>query len=155
MEDSVKINGYCKLVVKDADGKVLHDTGFNKNVITNVALAVFSGLVGATGAQIAATFLGLGSSATAPAKTDTTLTAEIVTNGLARKAATITRSTTTATNDTLQLDATWSVSGTSTINEAGVFNAVSSGVLISHLLTGAIGVVNGNQISVTYKIIFS
>ena len=155
MKDSIKIEGSCRVLVTDKEGKTIHDTGFKKNQITNAALAVFAGLVGNTGAQTAFTYLAVGTDNTAPAASQTALVAEIIDSGLARKAATVTRSTTTQTNDTLQLDATWTVSGTKTINEVGPFNASSVGVMAGRLLTGAVGVVSGNNFSITYKIKFS
>jgi hypothetical protein len=154
-KESTKISGYVRLVVKNKEGNILQDTGFQKNTITNGALAVFSGLVGATGAQTAFTYLAVGTDATAALASQTTLIAEISDSGLARHAATITRSTTTQTNDTLQLDYTWTVTGSKTVNEIGVFNASSSGVMAARKVTGAISVANGNSLLATYKIIFS
>lgn len=155
MKDDVTIKGYVRLQVRDREGKLLQDTGFEKNLITNVALAVFSGLVGATGAQTAFSYLAVGTDATAAAASQTTLVAEIVDSGLARAAATVTRSTTTQTNDTLQFDKTFTVTGTKTVAEVGVFNAASVGVMAARKVPTAVSVVNGNTLAVTYKLIFS
>jgi len=154
-KEDVKIQGFVRLVVKDKDGNVIQDTGFKKNVITNGALAVFSGLVGNTGAQTAFTYLALGTDSTVAAASQTALGAEIVDTGLARHAATVTRSTTTQTNDTLQLDWTWTATGSKTVVEIGMFNASSSGVMAARKLTGALSVVNTNTLAATYKIVFS
>lgn len=154
-KESIQVNGYVRLQVKDKDGNLLTDTGFQRNTIVNAALAVFSGLVGATGSQTAFTFLAVGTDSTAASASQTALIAEIVDTGLARHAATVTRSTTTQTNDTLQLDYTWTATGSKTINEIGVFNAASSGVMAARKLTGALSVANTNTVIATYKIIFS
>lgn len=144
-----------RVVTKDRNGNVLIDTGFQKNQITNASLAVFAGLSGNTGAQTAFTYLAVGTSNTATAASQTTLQAEIVDSGLARAAATVTRSTTTQTNDTLQLDYTWTASGTKTVEEVGVFNAASSGVMAGRKLTGSLPLINTSTLAITYKIIFA
>jgi len=153
-EGQIKVEGQVRLqVIKD--GVVLQDTGFQKNTITNVAFAVFSGLVGATGAQTAFTYLAVGTDNTAASASQTALIAEIVDTGLARAAATVSRVTTTQTNDTLQLTYTWTASGSKTVNEIGVFNAASSGTMAARKLTGALPLVNGAQLVATYQIKFS
>jgi len=152
----VKVTGMVRLQVLDSNGNVLQDTGFQKNTITNVAFAVFSGLVGATGSQTAFSYIAVGTDTTAPAASQTTLGAEIVDSGLARAAATVSRSTTTQTNDTLQFDKTFSVTGSKTVGEVGIFNASSSGVMAGRkLVSPTIAVVNTNQLVCTYKITFS
>lgn len=153
--NKLKIKGMVRIVVKDKDGKILKDTGFKKNQITNGFFAVVSGLVGNVGSQVAMTYLALGTSSTATSAAHTTLQAEITDTGLSRSSATVTRSTTTQTNDTLQLDKTWTATGSKTVEEIGVFNAASSGVMAARKLTGSTAVVNTNTITATYKIIFS
>jgi len=83
-------------------------------------------------------YLAVGTSSTAVAITDTTLNAEITDTGLARASATVSRVTTTVTNDTLQLTYTWTASGVKSIQEIGILNAASTGILLSHALTGTI-----------------
>lgn len=135
------------------DGVLLSDTGWVDNLGMNVRLAVSSGLYVNSGSQTAFTYLALGSSATAVSASQTTLSAEISTLGLARASATASRLTTTQTNDTSQLIFTWTASGSATINEIGYFNAASVGVMGGRALTGAITVVNGVTITATYQII--
>jgi len=97
-----------------------------KNIITKTGVAVISGLSGGVDAQVAMTKLELGHSATAAANTDTKLTDYIAaTNSCGRAAATVTRETTDETNDTLQLEHTWTcATGSETdIEEVGVFSA--------------------------------
>lgn len=155
MNDDIKIQGRVRLVIKDKDSNVKEDTGWLKNKITNGALAVFSGLAGNTGSQTAFTYLAVGTSSTAVSAAHTTLQAEITDSGLERASATVSRSTTTQTNDTLQLDKTWSVSGTKTIEEIGVFNAASSGAMAGRVLTTSKAVTSGDSVVATYKIIFA
>lgn len=136
-------------------GTLNWDTGFKANLGTTVRLAVFSGLVGNTGSQTAFGYIAVGTSATAVSAGHTALQAEITDSGLARAASTNSRSTTTATNDTLNLLKTFTVTATKTVQEVGVFNAVSAGVMAGRCLTGTKAFVSGDTYAVTYKIVFS
>jgi len=156
--EKIGISGYVRLQLKDSEGNVLMDTGFQKNGIPNTALAAISGLVGNTGSQTSFNYLAVGTGATAFAASQTTLITEVINHGLVRTTATITRSTTTQTNDTLQLDYTWTASGGSsdTIAEIGVFNASSVGIMLARkVVSPAITVGSGQLLQATYKVIFS
>lgn len=155
MKDGIKIRGLVRLIVKDKFGNIKDDSGWIENVITNAALAVFSGLIGNVGSQTAFSYLAVGTDSTAAAASQTTLVAEITDTGLARHAATVTRSTTTQTNDTLQLDYTWTATGNKTVEEIGVFNASSAGVMAGRKVTGSKVMTNTDTLVATYKLIFS
>lgn len=138
------------------NGELLEDTGWIENTITNVSFAVFSGLAGATGSQVAFTYLAVGTLATpAPAATQTALAGEITDSGLARAAATVSRVTTTQTNDTLQLVKVWTASGTKTVEEIGVFNDATTGVMAARGLTTSKALVSGDTLTATYQIKFA
>ncbi len=154
MNDSIQVTGKIRLEVIRG-GKVVHDTGWISNIVTNVGKAAVAGLVGNTGGISAFTYLAVGTSNTAVNAADTTLGAEISTNGLARAAATVSRITTTQTNDTLQLNVIFSSVGSFTVQEMGVLNAASTGILLAHALTGAITIVSGDQLNATHAIKFA
>ena len=97
----IKFDGVYTIEVRDKDGN-LKDREVVENLIVNTGLAEIAGLVGNTGSPTAFTYLAVGSASTAAAATDTTLETELTDGGLERAAATVTRTTTTATNDTLQ-----------------------------------------------------
>ena len=139
----------------DTFGVLKEDTGWIENSTMNVAFAVFAGLAGNTGSQTAFGYLAVGTSNTAVSASQTTLVAEISTSGLARAAATVSRVTTTQTNDTLQLLKTWTASGSVTVEEIGYFNASSSGVMGGRALTSTKSLVNGETLTGTYQIKFS
>ena len=136
-------------------GVLMLDTGFIKNTITNASFAVLSGLAGNTGAQTAFTYLAVGTSNTAASASQTALGGEIVDSGLQRAAATVSRVTTTQTNDTLQLSKAFTVTGTKTVEEIGIFNASSSGTMLGRALTGTQSLVNGSVITLVYKVKFA
>ncbi len=118
--------------------------------MTNASLAVITGLLFNTGAQTAFGYLALGTSSAAVSASHTALQGELSTLGLSRAAATISRTTTSQTNDTGSLTHTWNVTGSTTINEIGILNAASTGVMLSRALTGAIPVQNTNVLVGTY-----
>ena len=122
--------------------------------VTNAGKAECAQLLGNTGSPTAFTYLAVGTTATAFAATQTALLAETTTAGLARAAATVSTTTTTVTNDTLQLAKTWSVSGSVTIAECGVFNAAAAGdMLARYVLSPTRSVASGDGFTLTYKVI--
>jgi hypothetical protein len=151
----LSIKGYVRLQIHRADGTLREDTGFMKNTITNAALAALSGLVGNTGSQVAFTYLAVGTDNTAAAATQTALIAEITDSGLERAAATVSRVTTTQTNDTLQLLKAWTASGSKTVEEVGAFNDASAGVMLGRKVTGSKALTSGETLTVTYKFVFA
>lgn len=151
----VQVRGLARLMVLNPDGSLVSDTGFQENIITNLGLAALAGLAGNTGAITAFGYLEVGTSSTAALASQTTLVAAITDTGLARAAATVSRSTTTQTNDTLQFDYSWTASGSKTVLEIGVFNAASAGVMLARKVTTSTAVTNGQVLVGQYKIIFA
>jgi len=100
-----------------------------KNCMTNAGFAEVAGLMLTDVGGTAFDYIAIGTGTNAAAATDTALQTEIK-----RKAGTGTRVTTTVTNDTAQLTATFSsadgLSGSSAVTEVGMFNASSSGTML-------------------------
>ena len=151
----IKLKGQVRLECFNKDGSLKWDTGFIKNVECNAGKAAIAGLAGNTGGLTAFTYLAVGTSNTAVNAADTTLTAEVSTSGLGRAASTVSRITTTVTNDTLQLNHQWTASGTVTVQEVGIFNAASTGIMLGHALTGAKTVNSGDVLVGTYQMAFA
>lgn len=133
--------------------KILEDVG--TNVITNTGLAELANLAGNVSTPTAFTYLANGSDATAASASQSALISENTTNGSARASATMSRVTTTVTNDTLQLVKSWSLTGSVTVQEVGVFNAASSGIMLARQVTSSKSFGNGDTYQVTYQIIFA
>jgi len=121
---------------KDGTIKWITDTktdpiGMKSNSMAKTGMAIVAGLILTDVAGTAFDFIGIGDSSTAESADHTDLQA--ITNKK-YKTATGTRVTTTFTNDTAQLVATFSsadtLSGTWSVCEAGVFNAVTAGVML-------------------------
>lgn len=150
--NSVIIEGFVTLQ-QVRNGKVIK-TIKGKNIITNAGKAQIALLAGDASA-VPFTYLAVGTGSTAAVATDTTLVAEITDTGLARAAATVSRTTTTATNDTLSLTYTWTASGAKTIAEVGMFNASSAGTMLGRKLTSTITTANSDQVIMTYTVAFA
>jgi len=153
MNNTINIKGTYHFEIRDQAGN-LKDKWSVENLVTNAGKAQLALLAGDATA-VPFTYLAVGTSATAVAVTDTTLTAEITDTGLARVAGTVSRVTTTVTNDTLQIAYTWTATGSKTIEEIGVFNAASTGTLLSHALTTSKSLVNNDIFVATYQLKFS
>ena len=148
-----KLKGTYDFTITDTNGKV-RDSWSVENLVTNAGFAQLALLAGDASAT-PFTYLAVGTSTTAPAVTDTTLTAEIVDTGLARVAGTVSRVTTTVTNDTYRVTTTWTASGSKTIEEVGVFNASSAGTMLSHARTTSKAGTNGETLTGTYSMKFA
>lgn len=154
IEEKMKIIGKISFEIRRADGS-LKDKWEVFNTMTNTGKAAMAGLVGNVGSITAFTYLELGTSSTAPAASQTALQAAITDTGLARASATVTRITTSVTNDTLQYTYTWTASGTKTVEEIGIFNAASSGIMLSRALTTSKVMANGETLAATYTVQFT
>ena len=121
------------------------------NLVTTTGRAGVASRINGSGAEAAFTFIGVGTGTTAAVIGNTTLETETVDSGLSRVAASASRVTTDATDDTAQLVTTFTVSGTKAITESGVLNAVSAGVLLARQVFSAINVVSGDSLQITWK----
>lgn len=152
---AVKVRGFVECVQYDTDGSILKKMDFSENIVTNAGLAAIAGLVGNTGAITAFSYIALGTDSTAAAASQTTLVAETAVSGLTRTAATVSRVTTTQTNDTLQFVYAFTAAGSADIKEVGIFNASSSGTMLARKVVTTFSLASGQGFTVTYKIVFS
>jgi hypothetical protein len=119
--------------------------------ISNTGLAEVAGLA-CGDASGAFTYLALGSGTGAESATDTELGTEIATNGGARVSATVSRVTTTVTNDTAQWNKLFTFTGTLAINECGVLDAATTGILLMrHKFASTKNVENTDTLDLTMK----
>lgn len=152
-ETTKQLKGFYRLVHSKADGTIVSDETV-ENIFTNAGKAQMALLCGdATATPF--TYVAVGTSSTAVAATDTTLTAEIVDTGLSRASGTVTRITTTVTNDTYQISKTFTATGSKTVEEVGIFNASSAGTMLSHALTGSKALTNNDTLAITYTLKFA
>ena len=136
-------------------GELIHREVVKGKCPTNVGFAQVAALVGSVDSPNAFTYLALGTNATGEQATDTALGAEITDTGLARAAATVSRVTTTVTNDTLQLLHTWTATGVKILREIGAFDAASAGNMLGRKTYAAITTADTDEVKMTYKFPFS
>jgi hypothetical protein len=123
------------------------------NLITNAGHAAAAGRMSNQGSYSPFVNLAIGTGTTAAAATDTALQTEITTNGGARGAATASQTTTTVTNDTFQLQKTWTFTGAFAVTEEGILDsATTGGTLLAHQVFSAINVASGDSLTVTHKV---
>lgn len=104
--------------------------------------------------------VGWGTAAGTTAATDTTLFTEKLVDlttsaGTDHTAGTSTQQTTTTTNDTYQVVATRTATGSGTVTNAGLFDAASGGNLFLKGDFTGIGLVSGDSIQFTIKAVFA
>ena len=150
---NIKLKGWYEFEIRDINGN-LKDKWSVKNAVMNVGFAQLALLAGDATA-VPFTYLAVGTSTTAVAASQTALQAELTDSGLARHTATVSRVTTTQTNDTLRLVYQWSVSGTKTVEEVGVFNDSTVGTMLSRALTTSKSLLSGDFLTITYNVKFS
>ena len=137
-----------------ADKSTLYASVKTHNLRTNGGTDFFNTQLYAVGtAGATANYLAITSTSITPAVTDTTLSGELTTNGLARAQGSIAHTSGTGSS---VLSKTWTYSGsTSTIiNGVGLFNASSSGTMTNEAaVTGAPTVTNsGDTITINYTL---
>jgi hypothetical protein len=121
------------------------------NLVVSAGKAGAASRINGAGAEAVFTYIALGTGTNAAAAGDTALQTESSTNGLSRANSTASRVTTSVTNDTAQLQNTFSVTGTVAVTESGVLNAASTGTLLARQVFSAINVVNGDSLQITWK----
>lgn len=122
------------------------------NLVVSAGKAGVASRINGSGGEAAFTYVAVGIGTSAAAAGDTTLGSEITDSGLARAAATASRVTVNVTSDTAQLAITFAVSGAKAVTEAGILNAASTGTLLARQVFSALNVVNGDSLSITWKV---
>ena len=144
-KDKTKTTGRVQLNVISKDGEVIETYEYD-NLIVDTGFSLIANRLGGVSAN-PAEYLAIGSDATAPASSDTSLGAE-----LDRGQATVSLTTTNVTDDTLRLENTFTASSSITIREAGIFNAASGGELLARVLTGTVELDDGQSLQITYAV---
>ena len=119
----------------------------NLNTVVNDGKAQTAGLINGVVTNFFE-YLAIGTGTTTPAAANTVLAAEVGTRG----SATQTRQTTTVTNDTAQLVATFTFNGSTAITESGIFDSSSTGTMLTRATFSAINVASGDSLQLTWKV---
>lgn len=152
MNEGIKITGRIAWeLVRDG---VIVQSGERENIITTVGKNVLASLLNSASAGTSlVTHMGFGTSTTAVAAGDTALGTELVGNGYARVA--VTRSN--PSGNVIQYVATLTgMTVSTTVQEAGLFNASTAGTLFAHQLTGAVALsTSSDSLQITWQVTVS
>jgi hypothetical protein len=156
-KSKVLVQGYGRLIVCGPDGKVKEDTGWVKNNFTNAGKVACASKMSGQGTPAAFDYIAVGTSNQAANDTDTALIGEIVDSGLARaQDASPSVSSTNVDSDTMEINYSWSVTGSKTIQEIACFNSTSGGSMIGRsVVSPSVAVASGDTCNGLYKVIFA
>lgn len=148
MNDGIKVTGHIWVY---KNGELVSE---RDNIVTTVGKNSLASLLNSASAGTSVvTHMGFGSGTNPVAVGDTILQTELVGNGYARAA--VARSNPSA--NVIQYVATLTgITATVTVQEAGLFNAATSGSLFAHQLTGAVTLSSSSDsLQVTWQVTFS
>ncbi|TAK19875.1 MAG: hypothetical protein EPO37_04175 [Nitrosarchaeum sp.] len=168
---SAMMNGHIQLVVTDSDGQIKAyrqtDNAITTKAENCVAKILFKGPSSGTGNGCTGalnspfTYIAVGTGTGSESNTNTELGTELATSGLTRALATtvtITNSTTGGTGSSaasVLVSKAFSVSGTQSITEAGLFNetaASGTDAMFARKVFSAVSVANGDTLTVQWTI---
>jgi len=145
--ESASLHGHFHAELVDKDGNIKQTIDKDNLIVTNgfkgISKLVFNGNSGVSPSTYR--YIALGTSSTAVASSDTALNTEVSAGGYSRQ---LTSSPSYSSSVTTLTGAFTGFSAT--INEAGVFDASSSGNMISHVLTGTITMGSSDTLNITY-----
>lgn len=141
--NGLSLSGKFHLRAKYPDGHV--EERFGKNLVTNAGETLVAKLLDFNGSEVAPEWIAFGSGTDGAQKTDTELGTEI--------AGTRTAAISSVQNsNTIQLILQVTAATTYTIEEMGIFNAVTAGTMISRFLTQPLSVVSSTVIDITWTL---
>jgi hypothetical protein len=152
MKDGLKIKGMFRIQLTE-DGKVVGDSGWKKNQITNDGFNDYlCKALGAVSGSKQVSHLALGTGGV-PAASDTTLAGEV------QKRQAVTAATSTSSK-TIRFTGTFSsansfVTATANVSNIGLFNSSSTGTLFAGNTFASSAVATNQNVNSTYDIIFS
>jgi hypothetical protein len=147
MKDGLKITGHIWVY---KNGELVEE---RDNIVTTAGKNSLASLLNSASAgNSVVTHMGFGTSTTAVAAADTALGAELSTSGTGYARVAVTRSNPSA--NVIQYVATLTgVTSNPTIQEAGLFSAVTGGTLFAHQLTGAVNLAtSSDSLQITWQV---
>lgn len=127
------------------------------NQVTNVGLGIAAKrMFGSTPAQAEPKFVAFGVGATTAARTaakaDTALSSELAEGRATGTGSTV---TTTQTNDTFQEVGLVTATGSRAVDEAGLFDAITTGNMFMSSTMNVVSLISGDTIQATMKVQFT
>jgi hypothetical protein len=142
INDSIKMTGNLKIVLKDENGTVKHEEELKNLVVTAGKGFIASRMKDTT--ATAMSHMAIGSGTTAAAVGDTTLGTEL---------GRVSLTSTTVTANAVAYVATFPAgTGTGAVTEAGLFNASSSGTLLCRTVFSVINKGAADTLGITWTV---
>ena len=143
INDDLKLRGDVAIVLKDKDGKVKESREINNLVVSAGLTYICSRMADASAGVMS--HMALGSGTTAVAAGDTDLESILG----SREAL---DSTTASSNTITYISSFESGEGTGAVTEAGIFNAVTAGTMLCHVIFPVVNKQADDTMSVTWTI---
>ena len=146
MDEKFGLSGRLRLQHVRA-GCIVNDID-KSNTIMDIGRSCMAAMLGSDIASpVAFDFIGIGTSGLTAAVTQSTLGSEQV-----RVGTTSALATSGVSNDTARFIGSFAISGTLSIQEAGIFNATSAGSMLCRTTFTTISVVSGDAINATWDV---
>lgn len=142
--DAIKMTGNLKLVLTDENGNIKQEEEVKNLVVTAGKSFIASRMKDAT--ATAMTHMEVGTSSTAAAVGDTTLTAAVASSR------TLLTSTTVTTNSVAYVCSFPAGTGTGALTEAGLFNAASAGTMLCRTVFSVINKGAADTLGITWTV---
>ena len=143
--DNFPIKGDLTIEVRDSITGELKDKRELKNLVVTTGKTFIASRIAAASATVMG-YIAVGTSSTSPAAGDTTLGGE-----LARQATTVPGGT--ASTNTVTYVATFAAgSGTGALQEAGIFNAASSGTMLARTTFSVVNKGAADEMTITWVV---
>lgn len=161
-KDNMRLKGMFRVQITE-DGKVVGDSGFRENQITNLGFLNIVNQMGTslTGSKISHAALGTGG---APAASDTTLAGEVSTNGSGSVVRAALTAATSSASKTLRNTATFSsansfITASANISNVGLWQTsgptTASGTLLAGNTYTSSALATNQNVNVTYDLIWA
>ena len=152
LQDGIRLHGFFRVQIDD-DGKIVGDSGWQKNTVVNLGFNQY--LVSALGSLANSSYIGFASLGTggAPAAADTSLAGEQSVRAAVTAA-------TSSTSKTLRLTATFAssasfVTATKNISNVGLFASSAAGTLFAGNTYASSSCATNQAVNITYDLSFS
>lgn len=144
-----KIVGKARIRVY-RDGALILDSP-DPNLITNVGVAGLASLLNGESSS-AFNYIALGEGTSPADVDDVALETEVTFGGGSRALGTTSMATTTLTDDTAEIEATFNITADVDLTEIGLFNASSGGTLAARRVFSEVSLGNGDTVIVTWSL---
>lgn len=150
-EEAIKLSGVLTVTHLNEKGEVIREDEY-KNLIVSAGKAGMASRLNGDGAEAVFTHIAIGTGTTGEAVTQTALASEITTGGGQRAVASVSRITTTVTNDTARWIITFNFTASFAVTESGIFNAASAGTMLARRVFAAYNVTSGDALQFTWRV---